>query len=114
MLVSDLTVGLDCLMFKTLFRAREIGCNNAETPDMFGHYRQAKFTMIKHHWWWKVSIQCSCTCTRLAAVTSSSSSCSNMEKVSLLAVLVLIVTNLLLLRKFSSAVSLSLLSAVFL
>jgi len=36
------------------FRAREIGCNNAETPDMFGHYRQAKFTMIKHHWWWKV------------------------------------------------------------
>ena len=41
-------------VFFASFRAREIGCNNAATPDMFGHYRQAKFTMIKHHWWWKV------------------------------------------------------------
>ena len=32
-----------------------MGCINAETPDMYGHYRQAPFTMIKHHWWWKVS-----------------------------------------------------------
>ena len=38
----------------SLSRAKEIGCNNAETPDMFGHYREAKFTMTKHHWWWKV------------------------------------------------------------
>ena len=33
-----------------------MGCNNADTPDMFGHYREAKYTMTKHHWWWKVSI----------------------------------------------------------
>lgn len=36
-------------------KAKEIGCNNAETPDMFGHYREAKFTMTKHHWWWKAN-----------------------------------------------------------
>lgn len=36
-------------------KAKEMGCINAETPDMYGHYRQAPFTMIKHHWWWKVS-----------------------------------------------------------
>ena len=43
------------LLILSLFRAKEIGCNNAETPDMFGHYREAKYTMTKHHWWWKVS-----------------------------------------------------------
>lgn len=37
------------------FRAKEIGCNNADHPDKYGHYREAKFTMTKHHWWWKVS-----------------------------------------------------------
>eukprot|EP00118_Oscarella_pearsei_P016110 m.151087 g.151087 ORF g.151087 m.151087 type:complete len:492 (+) comp38568_c0_seq2:50-1525(+) len=30
-------------------------CNNAENPDQYGHYREAKFTMTKHHWWWKIS-----------------------------------------------------------
>lgn len=45
------------LLFSNIkFRAREMGCINAETPDMYGHYRQAPFTMIKHHWWWKVSL----------------------------------------------------------
>lgn len=36
-------------------KAKEIGCINAETPDMYGHYREAKFTMTKHHWWWKAN-----------------------------------------------------------
>lgn len=30
-----------------------IRCNNYEWPDLFGHYRESKFTQIKHHWWWK-------------------------------------------------------------
>ncbi|XP_064551278.1 alpha-1,6-mannosyl-glycoprotein 2-beta-N-acetylglucosaminyltransferase isoform X2 [Drosophila montana] len=28
-------------------------CNNALYPDLYGHYREAKFTQTKHHWWWK-------------------------------------------------------------
>lgn len=35
-------------------RAKRSGCNNADHPDQYGHYREAKFTMTKHHWWWKV------------------------------------------------------------
>lgn len=31
------------------------GCNNAEYPDLYGHYREAKFTQTKHHWWWKIN-----------------------------------------------------------
>jgi alpha-1,6-mannosyl-glycoprotein beta-1,2-N-acetylglucosaminyltransferase len=34
-------------------RAKRSGCNNADHPDQYGHYREAKFTMTKHHWWWK-------------------------------------------------------------
>ncbi|KAM4690779.1 alpha-1,6-mannosyl-glycoprotein 2-beta-N-acetylglucosaminyltransferase [Rhinophrynus dorsalis] len=34
--------------------AVEIGCINAEYPDSFGHYREAKFSQTKHHWWWKL------------------------------------------------------------
>ncbi|XP_053315950.1 alpha-1,6-mannosyl-glycoprotein 2-beta-N-acetylglucosaminyltransferase-like [Spea bombifrons] len=30
------------------------GCRNAEHPDSHGHYREAAFTMDKHHWWWKL------------------------------------------------------------
>lgn len=45
----------DCPRDITKDKAKEIGCNNAETPDMFGHYREAKYTMTKHHWWWKVN-----------------------------------------------------------
>lgn len=30
-------------------------CNNALYPDLYGHYREAKFTQTKHHWWWKVN-----------------------------------------------------------
>lgn len=35
--------------------ARKLGCNNAEHPDSFGHYREAKFSQTKHHWWWKMN-----------------------------------------------------------
>ena len=38
-----------------VFSAIKKKCNNAEHPDQYGHYREAKFTMTKHHWWWKVS-----------------------------------------------------------
>lgn len=31
------------------------GCNNAPYPDLYGHYREAKFTQTKHHWWWKAN-----------------------------------------------------------
>lgn len=30
-------------------------CNNADHPDLYGHYREAKYTQIKHHWWWKIN-----------------------------------------------------------
>ncbi|KAH9520372.1 Alpha-1,6-mannosyl-glycoprotein 2-beta-N-acetylglucosaminyltransferase, partial [Bulinus truncatus] len=29
-------------------------CNNAEHPDKYGHYREAKYCQAKHHWIWKV------------------------------------------------------------
>nr|XP_018902859.1 PREDICTED: alpha-1,6-mannosyl-glycoprotein 2-beta-N-acetylglucosaminyltransferase-like isoform X1 [Bemisia tabaci] len=31
------------------------GCTNALHPDLYGHYREAKITQIKHHWWWKAN-----------------------------------------------------------
>ncbi|KAK8759531.1 hypothetical protein V5799_002838 [Amblyomma americanum] len=37
-------------------QARKIGCNNADFPDQYGHYRESKFTQIKHHWWWKLNV----------------------------------------------------------
>ncbi|KAG5675235.1 hypothetical protein PVAND_005156 [Polypedilum vanderplanki] len=30
-------------------------CNNFDHPDSYGHYREAKFTQMKHHWWWKLN-----------------------------------------------------------
>jgi hypothetical protein len=38
-----------------LCRAKEMLCNNALYPDLYGHYREAKFTQTKHHWWWKAN-----------------------------------------------------------
>jgi len=32
----------------------ELQCLNAKMPDKYGHYREAKFSQIKHHWFWKV------------------------------------------------------------
>ena len=37
------------------FRAIIRKCNNALYPDLYGHYREAKFTQTKHHWWWKAN-----------------------------------------------------------
>ncbi|OCT64997.1 mannosyl (alpha-1,6-)-glycoprotein beta-1,2-N-acetylglucosaminyltransferase S homeolog isoform X1 [Xenopus laevis] len=34
--------------------AVQLGCINAGYPDSFGHYREAKFSQTKHHWWWKL------------------------------------------------------------
>ncbi|XP_069493497.1 alpha-1,6-mannosyl-glycoprotein 2-beta-N-acetylglucosaminyltransferase [Ambystoma mexicanum] len=34
--------------------AAKLKCNNAAFPDSFGHYREAKFSQTKHHWWWKL------------------------------------------------------------
>jgi len=36
-------------------RAKVLGCTNAHWPDIHGHYREAKFTQTKHHWWWKTN-----------------------------------------------------------
>jgi hypothetical protein len=36
-------------------RAKMMKCLNADWPDVYGHYREAKFTQIKHHWWWKAN-----------------------------------------------------------
>lgn len=36
-------------------RALKKNCVNAEWPDMYSHYREAKFTQAKHHWWWKAN-----------------------------------------------------------
>ncbi|XP_037972038.2 alpha-1,6-mannosyl-glycoprotein 2-beta-N-acetylglucosaminyltransferase isoform X2 [Plutella xylostella] len=43
-------------------------CNNALHPDVHGHYREAKYTQTKHHWWWKANrifnqLQCTTTHT---------------------------------------------------
>ena len=37
-----------------MYRAREMGCQNREYPDKYGHYREAKYSQTKHHWFWKV------------------------------------------------------------
>ena len=37
------------------FRANRVQCANADFPDLYGHYREAKFTQTKHHWWWKAN-----------------------------------------------------------
>lgn len=36
-------------------RALNLKCTNAKHPDLYGHYREAKFTQTKHHWWWKAN-----------------------------------------------------------
>ncbi|GAB6024931.1 Alpha-1,6-mannosyl-glycoprotein 2-beta-N-acetylglucosaminyltransferase [Chamberlinius hualienensis] len=44
----------DCFWNMSKEKALEKKCNNAEHPDLYGHYREAKYTQIKHHWWWKI------------------------------------------------------------
>lgn len=35
--------------------AIRLKCNNALFSDKFGHYRESKFTQMKHHYWWKLN-----------------------------------------------------------
>uniref|UniRef100_UPI00398F8BB4 alpha-1,6-mannosyl-glycoprotein 2-beta-N-acetylglucosaminyltransferase n=1 Tax=Pristiophorus japonicus TaxID=55135 RepID=UPI00398F8BB4 len=44
----------DCPRDISKANAFKLGCINAEYPDSFGHYREAKFCQTKHHWWWKL------------------------------------------------------------
>lgn len=44
-----------CYNVIVYFRAMIRKCNNAPYPDLYGHYREAKFTQTKHHWWWKAN-----------------------------------------------------------
>ncbi|EGD77566.1 hypothetical protein PTSG_08664 [Salpingoeca rosetta] len=45
----------DCPRDISKEEALRIGCNNARNPDQYHHYREAQFTVIKHHWWWKLN-----------------------------------------------------------
>lgn len=31
------------------------GCVNAQHPDKYGHYREARYVQTKHHWFWKLN-----------------------------------------------------------
>ncbi|XP_011494709.1 PREDICTED: alpha-1,6-mannosyl-glycoprotein 2-beta-N-acetylglucosaminyltransferase isoform X4 [Ceratosolen solmsi marchali] len=45
----------DCPRNMRKEQAMNLGCTNAQYPDLYGHYREAKFTQTKHHWWWKAN-----------------------------------------------------------
>lgn len=45
----------DCPRDAKLEQAIKLNCNNALHPDLHGHYREAKYTQTKHHWWWKAN-----------------------------------------------------------
>lgn len=45
----------DCPRNTKKDQAVKMKCTNAEWPDLYGHYREAKFTQTKHHWWWKAN-----------------------------------------------------------
>nr|XP_054765897.1 alpha-1,6-mannosyl-glycoprotein 2-beta-N-acetylglucosaminyltransferase-like [Lytechinus pictus] len=44
----------DCPRDITLEKAKKIKCNNWEHPDSYGHYREVRYVMTKHHWFWKL------------------------------------------------------------
>lgn len=48
----DLLILISVVFFRS---ARKDGCNNAEWPDSYGHYREWKFTQTKHHYAWKLA-----------------------------------------------------------
>jgi len=35
--------------------AQSSDCQNSQYPDLNGHYRDVKYTQIKHHFWWKLT-----------------------------------------------------------
>jgi len=45
----------DCQRNTKRERALITNCQNAQYPDLYGHYREATFTQMKHHWWWKLN-----------------------------------------------------------
>lgn len=45
----------DCKRNDTFIKAKEEQCNNWKYPDTYGHYRESKYTQMKHHWWWKLN-----------------------------------------------------------
>ena len=45
----------DCPRNAKRDQAKRLKCTNADWPDLYGHYREAKFTQTKHHWWWKAN-----------------------------------------------------------
>ncbi|CAG9790537.1 unnamed protein product [Diatraea saccharalis] len=45
----------DCPRDAKFDQAVKLQCNNALHPDLHGHYREAKYTQTKHHWWWKAN-----------------------------------------------------------
>lgn len=45
----------DCEERMTKEEAEQVRCKNWKHPDKYGHYRVAKITQIKHHWWWKMN-----------------------------------------------------------
>uniref|UniRef100_A0A0N5AD62 Alpha-1,6-mannosyl-glycoprotein 2-beta-N-acetylglucosaminyltransferase n=1 Tax=Syphacia muris TaxID=451379 RepID=A0A0N5AD62_9BILA len=45
----------DCGEKMTKSEAERVRCRNWAHPDKYGHYRVAKLTQIKHHWWWKMN-----------------------------------------------------------
>ncbi|XP_055331664.1 alpha-1,6-mannosyl-glycoprotein 2-beta-N-acetylglucosaminyltransferase-like [Paramacrobiotus metropolitanus] len=47
---------LDCPDRISKAEAASLRCNNHDHPDSYGHYRTAKVTQIKHHWWWKFHV----------------------------------------------------------
>lgn len=45
----------DCQRDMTKEQALAANCQNAYYHDLYGHYREAVFTQMKHHWWWKLN-----------------------------------------------------------
>uniref|UniRef100_A0AAF5PH13 Alpha-1,6-mannosyl-glycoprotein 2-beta-N-acetylglucosaminyltransferase n=1 Tax=Wuchereria bancrofti TaxID=6293 RepID=A0AAF5PH13_WUCBA len=46
---------LDCPEKANKQEAAFLKCNNWKNPDKYGHFRVARLTQIKHHWWWKMN-----------------------------------------------------------
>ncbi|XP_054168631.1 alpha-1,6-mannosyl-glycoprotein 2-beta-N-acetylglucosaminyltransferase-like [Oppia nitens] len=46
----------DCPRDVSYEDAVKIGCINRLSADTFGHYREAKYSQTKHHFWWKINI----------------------------------------------------------
>ena len=44
----------DCPKSISKQEVAKIECNNAASPDQYGNFREAAFTTIKHHWFWKI------------------------------------------------------------